>query len=166
MSQISNCRHSILSVRLPSIVPRLNTCPHTFKPMKLPLQFELPPGPINATTPPHISYHFFDSPSSPPHSRGLCAWPPNSYSNRSTGNLRAHRSFSCPNNCAQVPPVWLNQEFRKTGKFVCTGDVPTEFVSFPSVTSLNPCWHLRHQFLRHIELMLRITPAPHIQDQM
>ena len=83
----------------------------------------------------------------------LRAWPPNSCYNWPTGVLHAYRGFSCPSDCPQVPPAWLNQELRKTGKFVCTGDVPTELVSFPSVTSLNSCWHLRHQFPRHIKLL-------------
>jgi len=66
---ISKCRHSILSVRFPSIVPGLqplNHCPHIFKPMKLLPKFELALGPTNAPMSPHIPHYFYIPSPGPP----------------------------------------------------------------------------------------------------
>jgi len=102
---ISNCRNSILFIRLPSIVlglPPLNPCPHFVKPIKLLPKSELPPGQYHhfrltsrVTSSPTKSTTFGRS------SRVTCFnWP--------TGVLQTHQAF-CPNNRAQVLPAVLNQ---------------------------------------------------------
>jgi len=158
---ISNCRNSILFIRLPSIVlglPPLNPCPHFVKPIKLLPKSELPPGQYH-----HAASHLVSLllPPSPPRLGGLRAWPV------SIGPQEFYKHIK-----PFVPTIARKSYLLYSIKGLIRYANNWVLTIFPQIRKPSFCeltWLMlasqKSVSSTPRTVMLLITPAPHIQDQ-